>query len=165
MFVSSLTAYHIEGPSCSLQRVSDIVLTVHHVYLLLVSLLMFCIQFDRTRFLWVNIILFSNHIFLSVDTRFSFDISGCGTYIGLPSPRKFYCCKSVFPIVKIMVSFLRSCYQRIVTCIPIARQRLGNHCPAEANARNSRTSIGRQRIYKQAFSTVERLCFWSVPRG
>jgi hypothetical protein len=35
-------------------------------------------------------------------------------------------------------------------CIPIARQRLGKHIPAEANARNNREYIARQRISKQA---------------
>jgi hypothetical protein len=50
-----------------------------------------------------------------------------------------------------------------MTCIPIARQRLGKHIPAEAYARNNRTSIARQRISKQAFSTIERLCFLRGP--
>jgi hypothetical protein len=44
-------------------------------------------------------------------------------------------------------------------CIPIARQRLGKHIPAEENAPNNRTSIARKRISKQVFSTIERLCF------
>jgi hypothetical protein len=46
-----------------------------------------------------------------------------------------------------------------VTYRPIARQRLGKLIAAEAYACNSRTSIARQRISKQAFSTVGRLCF------
>jgi hypothetical protein len=37
-----------------------------------------------------------------------------------------------------------------VTYRPIARQRLCKHIPAGANARNSRTSIARQRISKHA---------------
>jgi hypothetical protein len=45
--------------------------------------------------------------------------------------------------------------QNIVTCIPIARQRLGKQIPAEVNARNSRTSIARQRISKHVSLTVE----------
>jgi hypothetical protein len=53
-------------------------------------------------------------------------------------------------------------YFYIVTGIPIARWRLGKHIPAEANSCNNRTSIVRQSISKQAFSTIERLCF---PRG
>jgi hypothetical protein len=40
----------------------------------------------------------------------------------------------------------------------IARQRLGKYIPAEAYAPDSRSSIARQRIRKQA-STIERLCF------
>jgi hypothetical protein len=50
-----------------------------------------------------------------------------------------------------------------VTYRLIARQRLGKHIPAEAQASNNRTSIARQRISKQAFSTVERLCFLRGP--
>jgi hypothetical protein len=46
-----------------------------------------------------------------------------------------------------------------VTCIPIARQRLGKHIPAGANERNNRTSITRQRSCKHGFPTIERLCF------
>jgi hypothetical protein len=50
----------------------------------------------------------------------------------------------------------------IVTCIPIAKQRLGN-IPAQAYARNNRASIARQRVSKQAFSTVEVVfSAWSV---
>jgi hypothetical protein len=49
---------------------------------------------------------------------------------------------------------------------PIDRQRLDKHIPAGANARNNRTSIARQRISKQAFSTIERMfSAWSVRRG
>jgi hypothetical protein len=46
---------------------------------------------------------------------------------------------------------------------PFARQRLGKHIPAEAYARNNRTSVARQRISKQAFSTIERFCFLRNP--
>jgi hypothetical protein len=48
-----------------------------------------------------------------------------------------------------------------VTCRPIARQRIDKHIPTEANARNNRPSIARQRRSKHArlFSV---LC---VPRG
>jgi hypothetical protein len=45
----------------------------------------------------------------------------------------------------------------IVTCTPIARQRVAKHIPAEANARNSRTSIARQLRGKQALSTIQAL--------
>jgi hypothetical protein len=45
----------------------------------------------------------------------------------------------------------------------IARQRLGKHIPAEAYPHN-RTSIARQGISKQAFSTIKRLCFLRTPR-
>jgi hypothetical protein len=50
----------------------------------------------------------------------------------------------------------------IVTYRLIARQRLGKHVPAEAYVRNNWTSIVRQRISKQAFSTIERLVFCVV---
>jgi hypothetical protein len=54
-------------------------------------------------------------------------------------------------------------YQLLWKCImtyrPIARQRLTKRTPAEADARSNRTSIARQRISKQALSTIERLCF------
>jgi hypothetical protein len=46
-----------------------------------------------------------------------------------------------------------------VTYRPIARQRFGKHIPAEEYSRNSRTSIAKQWISKEAFSTIERLCF------
>jgi hypothetical protein len=42
-----------------------------------------------------------------------------------------------------------------VTCIPIARQRLGKHIPARAKAGKNRTSIAKQRISKHAFLTIE----------
>jgi hypothetical protein len=54
----------------------------------------------------------------------------------------------------------------IVTCIPIARQRLGKYIPAEANAINNRTSIARQRISKHAFLITEAVfSAWSVQSG
>jgi hypothetical protein len=50
-----------------------------------------------------------------------------------------------------------------VTCIPIARQQLGKHIPVEANARNNRTSIAKQRISKHASLTIEAVfSAWSV---
>jgi hypothetical protein len=53
----------------------------------------------------------------------------------------------------------------IVTYRPTARQRLGKHIPAGANARNNRTVIARQRISEQTFSTTEAVfSAWSVPR-
>jgi hypothetical protein len=45
----------------------------------------------------------------------------------------------------------------------IARQRLGKHIPAEVYSRNNRMTIARQRISKQAFSTIERPCFLRRP--
>jgi hypothetical protein len=50
-----------------------------------------------------------------------------------------------------------------VTYRPIARQRLGEHIPAEAYSRSNRTSTTRQRIRKQDFSTIESLCFLLGP--
>jgi hypothetical protein len=56
--------------------------------------------------------------------------------------------------------------KHIVTCRPIARQRLGKHIPAEPNARNNRTFIARQRISKLSSLTIEAMCsVWSLPRG
>jgi hypothetical protein len=56
-------------------------------------------------------------------------------------------------------------YKNIVTCIPIARQRLGKHIPARANARKNRTSIARQRISKHASLTIEAVfSAWPVQR-
>jgi hypothetical protein len=53
-----------------------------------------------------------------------------------------------------------------VTCIPIARQRLGKHIPAEAIERNNRTSIAKQRISKHASLTIEAaFSSWSVQSG
>jgi hypothetical protein len=54
-------------------------------------------------------------------------------------------------------------FLNIVTYRPISRQRHGKHNPVEAYARNSRTSIARQRISNQAFPTIERLCFLRGP--
>jgi hypothetical protein len=49
---------------------------------------------------------------------------------------------------------------------PIVKQRLDKHIRAQAYARKNSTSITRQRINKQAFSTVDRLfSAFSVPRG
>jgi hypothetical protein len=53
-----------------------------------------------------------------------------------------------------------------VTYTCIARQRLDKHIPAKVYVRNNRTSIVRQRISKQAFSTIGAVfSVWSVPRG
>jgi hypothetical protein len=50
--------------------------------------------------------------------------------------------------------------------MPIARQRLGKHIPAEANVRNNRTSIARQRISKHTFLRIETVfSAWSVQSG
>jgi hypothetical protein len=50
-----------------------------------------------------------------------------------------------------------------VTYRRIARQRFSRHIPSEAYTHNNRTSIARQRISKQAFSTMKRLCFLRGP--
>jgi hypothetical protein len=51
-------------------------------------------------------------------------------------------------------------------CIPVARQRLGKHIPARANARKDKTSIARQRISKHASLTTETVCSaWSAQSG
>jgi hypothetical protein len=39
--------------------------------------------------------------------------------------------------------------------MPIAKQRVAKHIPAEENSRNNRTSIARQRCGKQALSTIQ----------
>jgi hypothetical protein len=53
--------------------------------------------------------------------------------------------------------------KHIVTYRPIARQRLREHIPAEANVRNNRMSTTRQRINKYASSTMEAVfSAWSV---
>jgi hypothetical protein len=53
-----------------------------------------------------------------------------------------------------------------VACIPIARQRLGKHIPAQANARKNGTFIARQRISKHASLTPEAVfSVGSVQRG
>jgi hypothetical protein len=46
-------------------------------------------------------------------------------------------------------------FHYIVTCIPIARQRTAKHIPAEANMRNNRIFIARQRRGKQALSVIQ----------
>jgi hypothetical protein len=51
-----------------------------------------------------------------------------------------------------------------VTYTPISRQRLGKHIVAEANARNDKTSIVRQRISKHAY-LAEAFSAWSVQNG
>jgi hypothetical protein len=54
----------------------------------------------------------------------------------------------------------------IVTCIPIARQRIGEHIPAEANACNRRTSIAGQWTNKHASLTIGAVfSAWSVQSG
>jgi hypothetical protein len=44
--------------------------------------------------------------------------------------------------------------------MPVARQRVAKHIPAEENARNNRTSIARQRRGKQALSTIQDVFLW-----
>jgi hypothetical protein len=50
-------------------------------------------------------------------------------------------------------------WYHIVRYRTIPSQRLGKHIPAQAYARKNRTSIDRQWICKQSFSTIERICF------
>lgn len=53
-----------------------------------------------------------------------------------------------------------------VTCIPIVRQQVGKHIPAEENARKNMASFARQRINKHTFLTVETVfSVWSVQSG
>jgi hypothetical protein len=53
-----------------------------------------------------------------------------------------------------------------MTFIPIARQRLGKHIPAQAYVRNSRTSIARQMTNRHSSLTVEVVfSAWSVQSG
>jgi hypothetical protein len=52
-----------------------------------------------------------------------------------------------------------------VTYRPIARQRLGKHISAGANARNIRTSIARQRISKHTLTIEALFSAWSLQRG
>jgi hypothetical protein len=48
-----------------------------------------------------------------------------------------------------------ACFQHIVMCIHIARQRVSKHIPAGVNARNNTTSIARQHISKHASLKTE----------
>jgi hypothetical protein len=52
-----------------------------------------------------------------------------------------------------------------MTCIPIARQRLGKHILTQANVHNSRTSIARQRISKHILKIEPVSSVWSVQIG
>jgi hypothetical protein len=55
---------------------------------------------------------------------------------------------------------------RIVSCIPIARQRLDKHILAEANACNNKTSFARHWISKHASLTTEAIfSAWSLQSG
>jgi hypothetical protein len=61
---------------------------------------------------------------------------------------------------------LKNATLTIVTYRPIARQRLGKHIRAGANAHTHWTSNVRQRISKQAYLTVEAVfSSWSVQSG
>jgi hypothetical protein len=46
--------------------------------------------------------------------------------------------------------------------MPVARQRVAIHIPSEANARNNRRYIARQRRGKQALSIIETVFFRGV---
>jgi hypothetical protein len=52
-------------------------------------------------------------------------------------------------------TLMRKLKDNTVTCIPIAKQRVCKHIPAEANACNNRASIPRQRTSKHASLTKE----------
>jgi hypothetical protein len=52
----------------------------------------------------------------------------------------------------------------VVPAMPIARQRVAKHISSEANARNNRTSIAKQRRGKQALSTIQDM-FSMIPPG
>jgi hypothetical protein len=55
-----------------------------------------------------------------------------------------------------LVTFIITPYNnKIVTCISIARQRLGKHNPLQANSLNNRTSITRQRVSKHTSLTIK----------
>jgi hypothetical protein len=54
-----------------------------------------------------------------------------------------------------IVKFKFQIMEYIMTCILIARQRLGKHIPSRANACKKRTSIARQRISKDTSLTIE----------
>jgi hypothetical protein len=56
--------------------------------------------------------------------------------------------------IDVLAAFLRHS-SSIVMCIPIVRQVLCKHIPEEANARDNRMSIARQRISNQASLTIE----------
>jgi hypothetical protein len=71
-----------------------------------------------------------------------------------------------FTTAALEITDLELGHEYIVTCILIARQRLAKHIPAEANARNNRTSIARHGRGKQASSTTQAVSsLWSVPTG
>jgi hypothetical protein len=51
----------------------------------------------------------------------------------------------------------------VVCAMPIARQRVAKHISTEANARNNRSSIVRQRRGKHAFKTIQEAVFSICP--
>jgi hypothetical protein len=59
------------------------------------------------------------------------------------------------PPLNWLTSFFGIWWYNIATCIPSARQRLGKHIPAWANASKNRTSIARQRSSKYASLSTE----------
>jgi hypothetical protein len=53
-----------------------------------------------------------------------------------------------------------------MTCIPIARQRLGKHISEQTNVRNHKTSIAKQVISKHTSLTTEAVfSAWSLQSG
>jgi hypothetical protein len=73
-------------------------------------------------------------------------------------------CDRIIALNPLRTEFLLN---NIVTSMPIARQRLCKHTsiPAEANARNNKTSIARQRISKHTSLTIGLFSAWSVQSG
>jgi flagellar biosynthesis/type III secretory pathway chaperone len=69
-------------------------------------------------------------------------------------------------VVGQLVKKIQQNKKNIVTRLLIARQRVGKHIPAEANARNNRTSNARQRISKHASLTIEAVfSAWCLQSG
>jgi hypothetical protein len=49
-------------------------------------------------------------------------------------------------------------YIYIMTCVPIARQQLGKHIPAQTNMSHNKTYIAKQRINKHASLKKKSVC-------
>jgi hypothetical protein len=53
----------------------------------------------------------------------------------------------------------------VVCAMSISKERVAKYISAEANARNNRTSIARQRHGKQGLSTIQTVFLWSMQSG